>query len=75
MESYPYLLLVERHGQWLSAALALGFLGLGLCLTMAASPNWLGAALVLLGSLAIWGFMRLLTDVARLLSETLIPRP
>jgi hypothetical protein len=42
---------------------------------MAASPNWFGAALVLLGSLAIWGFTRLLTDVARLLSETLIPRP
>ena len=73
MRNFPFLSLIERHGGWLSAGIALGFLGLCLCLPPAFS--WPGAALACLVAVTIWLLLRVLTDIVRLLSETLIPRP
>lgn len=75
MGSFPCLGFLERNGVWLSAALALSFLVIGLYGTMVEAPNTFGAILVVLGAIAVWGLMRLLSEIARLLSETLIPRP
>ena len=73
MRSYPFLTLIDRHGGWLSAGVALGILGLSLALLPA--PSWVSVALACLVALTIWLSLRVLTDIVRLLSETLIPRP
>jgi hypothetical protein len=75
MRSYPYLVLMERHGSWLSVIVALGVLLFGVALAPPGPHHWVGIAVSVAAAVLAWGFMRLLTDISRLLSETLIPRP
>jgi len=76
MREYPFLRLFDGYGAWLSLVIALGFLGLTLLLLAQSSLlNMAGAALALLGAVVLWLFLRTLTDIVKLLSETLIPRP
>ena len=74
MDRYPFIALFERHGAWLSAVIALGFLVLVLLIGRS-SLNLTIVALDVLSAVVIWLLLRTLTEIVRLLSETLIPRP
>ena len=75
MGRYPFIALFERHGVTLSLAIALVFLGLGLLLVQQSALGPGAALLAVLGAAVLWLLLRMLTDIVRLLSETLIPRP
>lgn len=75
MRDYPFLRLFERYGTWLSLAVSLAFLCLALLVIRQFVPDLIGATLAFLGAVVLWLFLQTLTEIIRLLSETLIPRP
>lgn len=74
MDRYPFIAMFERHGAWLSAVMAFGFLALVLIIGWN-SLNPAIVAFAALGAAVVWLLLRTLTEIIRLLSETLIPRP
>lgn len=74
MDRYPFIALFERYGAWLSAFVALGFFALVLYLGLdSLKPTTVALAVV--GAAVVWLLLRTFTEIVRLLSETLIPRP
>lgn len=74
MDRYPFIALFERHGARMSAVIALGFLVLVLLIgSSLLKPATV--AFAILGSAVVWLLLRTMTEIVRLLSETLIPRP